>query len=88
LFGGLLMNCIFALLVCNFFQISYLLILVFCIGGLLAFFGDLLISFHKRENNIKDTGNFLPGHGGVLDRMDSHLLATPVILVLSIFLSS
>lgn len=88
LFGGLLMNCIFAVLVCNFFQISYLLILVFSVGGLLAFFGDLLISFHKRENNIKDTGNFLPGHGGVLDRMDSHLLATPVILILSIFLSS
>jgi phosphatidate cytidylyltransferase len=39
--------------------------------ALLAFFGDLSISFLKRKAGIKDTGSILPGHGGLLDRMDS-----------------
>jgi phosphatidate cytidylyltransferase len=55
---------------------------------LLAFFGDLLISLHKREKGIKDTGSFLPGHGGILDRIDSHLLATPIMLFISIISES
>ena len=74
----------FSLLIINIFNLSPLLILIFILGGALAFIGDLLISFQKRENNIKDTGSLLPGHGGILDRLDSHLLATPIILILMI----
>ena len=40
--------------------------------------GDLFFSFLKRKAKIKDTGNFLPGHGGILDRIDGILLGVPV----------
>tara|TARA_B100000674_G_scaffold472341_1_gene462031 strand:+ start:813 stop:1463 length:651 start_codon:yes stop_codon:yes gene_type:complete len=43
--------------------------------------GDLLFSFLKRKAKIKDTGNFLPGHGGFLDRLDGIFLGIPVGLL-------
>ena len=40
--------------------------------------GDLFFSFLKRKAKIKDTGNTLPGHGGVLDRLDGIFLGVPI----------
>lgn len=85
LFGGLMANIFYAIIICNFFDLSYWLAPIFIFGGLLAFVGDLIISFHKREKSLKDTGSILPGHGGILDRLDSHLVATPITILITLF---
>lgn len=46
-----------------------------------AIFGDLSASLIKRESNIKDFGNVLPGHGGVLDRFDSIMFVAPLLYI-------
>ena len=58
------------------------LTLMIFICAVAAVFGDLLISSIKRQANLKDTGSLIPGHGGLLDRIDSHILCIPVFFVL------
>ena len=60
----------------TYFDFFYLTIFIF-----LAFFGDLFMSFVKRIYNIKDTSNILPGHGGVLDRLDSYFPSLPLFYI-------
>eukprot|EP00603_Paraphysomonas_imperforata_P005908 CAMPEP_0114439430 /NCGR_PEP_ID=MMETSP0103-20121206/15191_1 /TAXON_ID=37642 ORGANISM="Paraphysomonas imperforata, Strain PA2" /NCGR_SAMPLE_ID=MMETSP0103 /ASSEMBLY_ACC=CAM_ASM_000201 /LENGTH=377 /DNA_ID=CAMNT_0001610185 /DNA_START=145 /DNA_END=1280 /DNA_ORIENTATION=- len=47
--------------------------------ALLSFVSDVSVSLFKRNAGVKDTGQVLPGHGGVLDRMDSYLLTAPAV---------
>ena len=88
LFGGLVGSIIFIYLADNFFLSGFdnfslnfrdkvFLIFVFNIIG---FIGDGFESFLKRRANIKDSSNLLLGHGGMLDRLDSLILTTPVTM--------
>ena len=61
---------------------AIMLTLMIFICAVAAVFGDLLISSIKRQANLKDTGSLIPGHCGLLDRIDSHILCIPVFFVL------
>ena len=57
---------------------NYLILIICIITSVASQIGDLFFSFLKRKAKIKDTGNFLPGHGGVLDRIDGILFGVPI----------
>ena len=50
--------------------------------SLISQLGDIIISYFKRKSNIKDTGNIIPGHGGLLDRIDGMIFAFPFSYIL------
>lgn len=67
------------------FNIPLLTLVLICLlGGMIGQFGDLLSSTYKRWAGVKDFGNIFPGHGGVMDRLDSAMIAAPIVL--SIFM--
>lgn len=62
------------------FDVNYGLALLYGVAGsLVGTFGDLCFSVVKRQTGIKDYGNLIPGHGGVLDRLDSMTLVAPLM---------
>ena len=66
------------------FKVNY--IVVFAAGmvsAIIGLVGDLTASMIKRQTGIKDYGNIMPGHGGVMDRFDSALLVVPFICYLA-----
>ena len=75
--GMILYGLIMALLK---FQVNYLYAALYgMFGSLAGIFGDLCFSVIKRQTGIKDYGNILPGHGGILDRFDSMVMIGPLM---------
>ena len=77
--GSLILSCLTFSISIYFFtnSFSYINLLIGIITSIGCQMGDLFFSFLKRKAKIKDTGNFFPGHGGVLDRLDGIFFGIP-----------
>ncbi len=86
--GSFLFSSIFFSLSIFYFTniINIKIILVGLLTSMICQIGDLFFSFLKRKSNVKDTGNFFPGHGGVLDRLDSVFFGLPFGFIFLILL--
>tara|TARA_B100000959_G_scaffold233519_1_gene250988 strand:+ start:44 stop:676 length:633 start_codon:yes stop_codon:yes gene_type:complete len=86
--AGLFLTLIISLLFNNLFYIfTFRTSFFFSILIILsAFIGDVIESFYKRHFEIKNSGNFLPGHGGIFDRMDSFVMGSIAMLIFNYFI--
>ena len=89
--GGYLLSLISLILITNFIDYSiktFQLILMTILLSTVSQAGDIIVSYFKRKASIKNTGNLIPGHGGLLDRVDGMIFAFPfawVILMTGFF---
>ena len=86
--GAALLGALYAWAIGNFdagFAHAPWMYAVLCgVGALVSMVGDLAASAIKRQENIKDYGKLIPGHGGILDRFDSVIFTAPIIYFLAV----
>ncbi len=82
LFGGML-GAVIIKVIFGIPEYSFPVFIVFgAIMGMAALVGDLIESMFKRDAGVKDSGTFIPGHGGIFDKIDGMLIAGPVLYLL------
>lgn len=85
--GAALIGAIYAAVIGRFTESGGSQILIYAligaVGALVSMVGDLAASAIKRNHDIKDYGNLIPGHGGILDRYDSVIITAPIIYMLA-----
>ena len=86
-FGSLVFTSMFFILVSHHlnFQWTYLDLLTLLLFIAAVFYGDLLMSLVKRIFEVKDSGSLLPGHGGLLDRLDGYFTSLPIFYMWFLF---
>lgn len=88
--GAALLGALYAAAMNRFFSGADANVLLYAIiggvGALISMVGDLAASAIKRNHDIKDYGNLIPGHGGILDRFDSVIFTAPIIYYMAIML--
>ncbi len=86
--GNMFASLLTAVFFARWMQVDVLMLLVAAgLGNLAGQMGDLIESAYKRGAAVKDSGTILPGHGGMLDRIDSLILASPVVWAVYLWLA-
>ena len=87
--GAGILGVVFGLIYNHFMQVAHsvwIFALIGAVCALPAVIGDLAASAIKRNNDIKDYGKLIPGHGGILDRFDSIIFTAPIMYYLILYL--
>jgi len=95
MFGGFVGAVLFAFIIDSFWQSPFVFadsrlrdfgllfsVMLALIIAVLSVYGDIFESLLKRKANVKDSGNIIPGHGGLLDRMDGYLTTFPILVLM------
>ena len=85
--GGYLLSLMCLSIITNFIDYAvapFQLFLITIFLSTVSQIGDITISFFKRKAEIKNTGNLIPGHGGLLDRIDGMIFAVPTIFIIEL----
>ena len=84
--SGFISIVLFSILLMVYFDQNPIIILFTIVIGIISFIGDAIESFTKRFLKIKDFSNLMPGHGGILDRMDAFILFFLIHFLFSLFI--
>ena len=86
MFGGYFLSLISLTVIISFidYDSTVVLFLLTILISTVSQLGDIIISYFKRLSNIKNTGKLIPGHGGLLDRIDGMIFAFPIYYLINL----